>query len=174
MWWTALIEAGKGVLGGASEVVFDGPSDAAATRANILQLRAAATQEEALATDAVRQAVMQGGFARMEGSLAVGAQRVAYEASGIDSGTGTAARLQDFTQAQADFSGLVAVNNGVRAALGHRQTASNYRQQVQAEKEGYDARMRARWMRAIPLAEVGVGFAVQRDKEGATFAGGLE
>ena len=115
------------------------------------------------AMDAVSRGNYEAGLHRMKGSFAVGAQRAAAGASGVDSSSGTAADVYGDTRAMAELDALTTANNAMREAWGYKVQAS------QAGEAARIARQRADAAATGHLVQAGIGAA----GTAANFAGKL-
>lgn len=79
------------------------------------------------AADVLAQGAIAAGQARLGASQLQARQSVAYTASGVDAGQGTAAQVVDFTGFMGEAQARAAKNDALRAALGHQEMARKYR-----------------------------------------------
>lgn len=125
------IALGVGAVAGAASSIMQGDEAKRAAEANARMARLAAE-------DARRRGATQAGQARMQGSQVVAQQRAVFGVSGVDSGTGTAARLAAVTQAAAEVDAQTLRNNATRQAYGLEQQSSEMqRQGSAAQTAGY-------------------------------------
>lgn len=123
--------------------------DDRALQENFLQLNRAALREDALAADTLRRGSFVAGLKRMQGTATIAQQKVAYEASGVDSTTGTAAQVAGSTRLVSELDARTLENNAVRAALGHTEAATQYRDEWRAQVRAREGR---RTKRALDTA----------------------
>lgn len=121
--------------------------DDRAMQANFLQLNRAAQRQDSLAIDALARGSWAAGQQRQEGSRVVAEQKVAYEASGVDSTVGTAQQVSDGTRMMSELNAATVMNNARREALGHSEAAQQYRDEWAAQVRARDARRTERAMR---------------------------
>lgn len=89
------------------------------------------------ASDALLRGTQEAARARMAGTQAIGAQQVAFGASGIDGSVGSAAALAVDSRVQSELDAKRLVNNAAREAWGLKRQASMYeRQSKQALRAG--------------------------------------
>jgi hypothetical protein len=133
----------------------------AALDENRQQLSKAAMRSDALAVDALRRGSFLGGLKRMEGSRTIAQQKVAYEASGVDSTVGTAAQVAGATRLVSELDAQTLQNNAAREALGHTTTADQYRAdwtRVQREAENRRTQRGMEWGgKALSFLGAGLG-----------------
>lgn len=123
--------------------------DDRALQENFLQLNRAALREEALAADTLRRGAFVAGLKRMQGTATIAQQKVAYEASGVDSTKGTAAQVAASTRLVSELDAKTLENNAVRAALGHTEAATQHRDEWRAQVRAREGR---RTKRALDTA----------------------
>jgi len=140
-WIQAVFSTVSGAVGEAE--------DDKALQENFLQLNRAALREDALAADTLRRGSFVAGLKRMEGTATIAQQKVAYEASGVDSTSGTAAQVAASTRIVSELDAKTLENNAVRAALGHTEAATQHRNEWKAQVRARDAR---RTKRALDTA----------------------
>lgn len=145
---------GAGVSAGAAK------AEAAEASRN-LRLQALLSNRQAM--DAVRRGQYEAGLQRMKGSLAIGAQRAAAGASGVDSSSGTAAAVYEDTRAMAELDALTTANNAAREAWGYQVQAT------QAEKAAQVALQRGAAAARTAMVKGGLGAA----ESALTYAGKL-
>lgn len=127
-------------------MTFTEESERSALDENYRQLTRAALREESLATGALRQGTFLGGLKRMQGTATIAQQKVAYEASGVDSTKGTAAQVAASTRLVSELDAQTLENNAVREALGHTEAATQYRDKFKALQREAAGRRTARLM----------------------------
>lgn len=157
-WIQALFSTIGGAVGEAE--------DDKALQQNFLQLNRAALREDALAADTLRRGSFVAGLKRMQGTATIAAQKVAYEASGVDSTTGTAAQVAASTRLVSELDAQTLENNAVRAALGHQEAATQYRDEWRAQARAREGRRTKRAMDTAQsfLGVIGAGIDAEMPK----------
>lgn len=100
------------------------------------QARENAKLADRAASDAIARGTHEAGLARMAGTQTIGAQKVAYVASGFDPSVGTPANVAAQTRAISEMDALTAENNAAREAWGFKTQARRIREGAQTELEG--------------------------------------
>lgn len=151
----AFVKAGMNI---ATTAVAESQDDLTLQR-NGQQLTKGAMREDALAIDTLRRGAVAGGLARMQGTSVIAQQKVAYEASGVDSTVGTPAQVAAGTRMVSELDAQTLQNNAAREALGHATTADQYREEWKAQVAARDARRTQRGLETAGtfLSVIGAG-----------------
>lgn len=126
------IALGTGAVAGAVGQIQQGEEAKRAAEANARMAKMAAA-------DARYRGGVQAGQARMQGSQVVAQQQALLGASGVDTGTGTAAQMAAVTRASAEVDALTLRNNAARQAYGLEAQAD------EMKRQGNAAQSAARW-----------------------------
>jgi hypothetical protein len=118
-----LLSAGASLIGGAVSA----EATAREGAANAAELERSARQAETARLDAFRQGQLAVGRRRLETGRAMGAQRVAFAASGIDGSTGTAAAVAADSERMGELDALQLKANAYREAYGFGEQARGLR-----------------------------------------------
>lgn len=110
------------------------------------QLNRAEQRQRALAVDALSRGSFAAGQQRMQGSRVAAQQTVGYEASGVDSSTGTAAQVSDSTRMVAELDAASAMNSARREAMGHTEASGQLRDEWKAQVRAFRGRQTKRAM----------------------------
>lgn len=89
----------------------------------------------AQSADAYQRGANAVGRARTEGTQTIGAEKVAYAASGVDLQSGTPLSTMADTRALSEQDAATLRNNAAREAWGYQVQASNFAQQARAAKQ---------------------------------------
>lgn len=97
---------------------------------NATEMYRSAKMEDSNAVAARVRGGEAAGRKRMEGSVLMGQQRIAYAMGGISSNSGTAAQTQVSSRAWNELDATTLRNNAVREAFGHEESSRRYKAEV--------------------------------------------
>lgn len=118
-----LLSAGASLIGGIAAA----DANAREGEANAAELERSARQAESARLDAFRQGQLAVGRKRLETGRVMGAQAVAFAASGIDGTTGTAAQVAADSERMGELDALQLKANAYREAYGFSEQARGLR-----------------------------------------------
>lgn len=121
MCWMVAIPMAMAVVGGMIQA--KGQTENAAFQSDLLQKNAAYKNQTA--DETINAGNTSADWQRVRTAQAVGTQRTAQAANGIDVNSGSAALLQDDTAMIGELDALTIQNNAAREAYGYRVQAAN-------------------------------------------------